>query len=350
MTSFALSAAIAINLFLAAIVLRANDGRRVHLWSASLLGLLATEQLVLLLANEAAFGTRPPLWLIAFSTLFFLNGPALWAVARAAAGRPLYAPRHLVHIAPAVLHLAVTLMAPLMLGDAYSAEIVGGLVYTSQLLTPWSGLAAMVTAGVYVGFGYAQLSRATPGSNAHLIRWIRRWLISNAGLLLVSTILFAPPLLGSVIPVGLSLAILSAGFLGQSVQLAWSATTKHGVVSAERSTIDPAIDDLARLDARLNRTMLHLDPDLTAPRLADAMGWSIETLRAAVSSRADGIPGYINARRVAAAQNYLNRKMPPTTILEIAYQSGFASKSAFNAAFRRETGMTPTQYLQHQPK
>ncbi|MFC2137594.1 helix-turn-helix domain-containing protein [Bacteroidota bacterium] len=37
-------------------------------------------------------------------------------------------------------------------------------------------------------------------------------------------------------------------------------------------------------------------------------------------------------------------KKPEYTFLAIAYEVGFNSKSAFNAAFRKITNLTPTQF------
>jgi adenylate cyclase len=40
-----------------------------------------------------------------------------------------------------------------------------------------------------------------------------------------------------------------------------------------------------------------------------------------------------------------NRKL---TIEGMAYESGFNSKTVFNTSFKKETGLTPTQYLRQQ--
>ncbi len=54
---------------------------------------------------------------------------------------------------------------------------------------------------------------------------------------------------------------------------------------------------------------------------------------------------YINEYRIEEAKQLLvNSKESKKTILEIAYASGFNSKSAFNSAFKKNTGMSPTQY------
>ncbi len=53
----------------------------------------------------------------------------------------------------------------------------------------------------------------------------------------------------------------------------------------------------------------------------------------------------VSRRRIAWAKTLLAEKREQT-VLEIALAVGFNAKSTFNTAFRRETGMTPTQYRQ----
>jgi AraC-like DNA-binding protein len=54
---------------------------------------------------------------------------------------------------------------------------------------------------------------------------------------------------------------------------------------------------------------------------------------------------FINSYRIKECQLLLSKQNPSKkTILEILYQIGFNSKSAFNTAFKKHTGMTPTQF------
>ncbi|MBI5218850.1 MAG: AraC family transcriptional regulator [Bacteroidia bacterium] len=55
---------------------------------------------------------------------------------------------------------------------------------------------------------------------------------------------------------------------------------------------------------------------------------------------------FINELRVAEAQNLLtDSKHKNMTYEGIAHESGFKSRSAFNEAFKKITGMTPSEYL-----
>ena len=56
----------------------------------------------------------------------------------------------------------------------------------------------------------------------------------------------------------------------------------------------------------------------------------------------------LNRRRIEAAKRRL-RETPDETVLAIAMDVGFNSKSAFHAAFRRVTGMTPSDYRKTPP-
>jgi AraC-like DNA-binding protein len=54
---------------------------------------------------------------------------------------------------------------------------------------------------------------------------------------------------------------------------------------------------------------------------------------------------FINKYRIEESKFLLkNKSNGNKTILEIAYEVGFNSKSAFNAAFKKFTGLTPKEY------
>jgi AraC-like DNA-binding protein len=56
----------------------------------------------------------------------------------------------------------------------------------------------------------------------------------------------------------------------------------------------------------------------------------------------------INGRRIESSKAALIR-FPGKTILEIAMEAGFNSKSTFNTAFRQHVGMTPTEFRRRPP-
>ena len=54
---------------------------------------------------------------------------------------------------------------------------------------------------------------------------------------------------------------------------------------------------------------------------------------------------FINAYRIKEVQNILKESTDDKlTVLEAMYQAGFNSKSSFNTAFKKETGLTPTEF------
>ena len=55
---------------------------------------------------------------------------------------------------------------------------------------------------------------------------------------------------------------------------------------------------------------------------------------------------YINQLRIQAAVAMLQDMDNTSTILDIAYASGFTSKSTFNTAFKRLQDQTPSQFRQ----
>ena len=57
---------------------------------------------------------------------------------------------------------------------------------------------------------------------------------------------------------------------------------------------------------------------------------------------------FVNGYRVDEVKSRLkDPKNSQYTILSIAYDSGFNSKSSFNIIFKKFTGLTPSQFVKH---
>lgn len=89
---------------------------------------------------------------------------------------------------------------------------------------------------------------------------------------------------------------------------------------------------------------LYLDSGLTLARLADETGFSRHQVSEALNQHAGkNFYEFINGYRVTAVCDRLDRG-DDDTVLDIAFDAGFSSKSTFNAIFKQFTGLTPTAY------
>jgi AraC-like DNA-binding protein len=111
----------------------------------------------------------------------------------------------------------------------------------------------------------------------------------------------------------------------------------------------PAAEDAA-LIARIDEAMeagIWREEGLTIGALAARLAVPEHRLRRAINRGLGhrNFSSFINRARIEAAQAALS---DPTqmgrTVLEIAYETGFASLGPFNRAFRAETGQSPTEF------
>lgn len=86
---------------------------------------------------------------------------------------------------------------------------------------------------------------------------------------------------------------------------------------------------------------------LTIADLGQQIGVPEHRLRVVINKRLGfrNFPTFINSYRIAAAKEVLaDPANARRTILEVAYDSGFASLGPFNKAFRDQTGESPSEY------
>jgi AraC-like DNA-binding protein len=107
-----------------------------------------------------------------------------------------------------------------------------------------------------------------------------------------------------------------------------------------------------QLQLRLNNLMLtekfFLNNELSLPDLAEELALSTHDL-SYLLNEVIGISffQYINTCRVEEAKRLMiSDEYKHLNILGIAYSAGFNSKTTFNTAFKKQTGLSPSQYLQ----
>lgn len=91
----------------------------------------------------------------------------------------------------------------------------------------------------------------------------------------------------------------------------------------------------------------YLEPELSITALAERIGAPEHQLRLLINKAMGhrNFRSFLNQYRLADAKVVLaNREAAATPILTIAMDSGFASLSSFNRAFKTDTGLTPTAY------
>ncbi len=103
---------------------------------------------------------------------------------------------------------------------------------------------------------------------------------------------------------------------------------------------------LPKLTALMEKEKIYLEADLTLRKLSDRMNVHYNHLSRIVNERLQkSFNDYVNGYRIREAQLKLEDPAESKkAVLQIAYETGFYSKSVFNTAFKKFTGQTPSQY------
>jgi AraC-like DNA-binding protein len=89
----------------------------------------------------------------------------------------------------------------------------------------------------------------------------------------------------------------------------------------------------------------HLNPELNLELFSREIGIHQRVISKVINSVFNqNFFGFINSYRITEAKKALENPANKQTILEILYNAGYNNKSVFNTSFKKETGLTPTQY------
>ncbi|MCB1169813.1 MAG: helix-turn-helix transcriptional regulator [Leptospiraceae bacterium] len=159
---------------------------------------------------------------------------------------------------------------------------------------------------------------------------------------------------------GLFSAVGSLIVLGRSYVLLYNRETtgqSHEMYPpADRYRKSLLAEDLVQTKGKeiedyLNEDSPYLEPDFQLSDLARRLELSnVQTSQIINRFFEMSFLQLVQKKRVEQSLNLLKTRDASFTILDIAMESGFNSKSAFNAAFRKITGLSPTEYRNENQK
>jgi len=256
--------------------------------------------------------------------------------------------------ADVLLVVVPVLAAALMLAAGYGDTALPGILLTlAQLCAVYAGFRELKSYGSVI-----EQSSAEPITSA--IGWVRSalWLYLAIVVLLALRFLVstaAPETLISVLDLSVALgiaAILAATTIKVVLAPDWipQVTEPEQKLAKEldkhRTPTEEQVRLAGELDDYLVAEQTYLDPGLNVGTLAQQIGWPPRQLSEVINS-VDQLTfsQKINRLRVQEAQRLLTSQgSKGYSLLDIALQSGFNSKSAFNLMFKRFAGETPSQY------
>lgn len=105
-------------------------------------------------------------------------------------------------------------------------------------------------------------------------------------------------------------------------------------------------DMVQKLKQYMEKERPYLDSQLSLESLASTLNLTRHDLSQVINDQFQtNFFGFVNSYRVAAFKgNLKNKKYEHYTLLGIALETGFNSKSSFNSIFKKAEGMTPSEY------
>ena len=136
---------------------------------------------------------------------------------------------------------------------------------------------------------------------------------------------------------GLNYNTLDLNIVGSSHLRLKSKYSKSGLKELEVKEI------FLNLQQDILNRKLYLDPELTLRDLAQSQNLTTNTISQVINSETGkNFYDFINTYRIDEVKT--NLASSKETILQIAFACGFNSKSTFNSCFKREVGVTPSQF------
>jgi AraC-like DNA-binding protein len=178
------------------------------------------------------------------------------------------------------------------------------------------------------------------------IRWIGYLGIAYGSVILINIYpIFDSPILNNIVAVWEALLVIFVGYKGFFQP---SINISELKKSDSESIVNQKLLDkrLVKIKQFMNEEKPYLDPEISLPSFSEKIGLSpyqfSNTLNKCLGKN---FFTFINEYRINEVKDRLRNKKSQDSILKIAFDSGFNSKSTFNDFFKKMVGKTPSQYL-----
>ena len=318
------------------------------------------------LAVKAVFLSAPSTsWfpVYRFVGLFpFLYGALFYLYVRALTTGRGFAARDLLHLAGFVVALALEL--PLLAAGAerQAADLALWMRHALPPSLPHHNLLLFCYSLSYVAAALLRLHRyrralrqRRSDADRLSLRWVEMLALAQVAIwciALLHVLMWLPGVDYYLIYGAVAAWVCAVGWFSLSQPPMAEALAPEADASGDAGDVVASGNDDPRfpeVEARLRELMaaqaLYREPALTIGQLARRSGYPEYLVSAVINRRFDAsFCDWINGQRVEAARARLADPGEARTILDIAYDCGFTSKSTFNAAFKRIVGQTPSAY------
>ena len=372
--------------FLAFALISVSTGNPVALRLLALLTLTFAVDLAVNFITVSGYLVHFPRLIFIEWVAVFLYGPLLYFYVLALTSREQwhFTALRWVHFLPFVASI-VLLVPYFRLGDEDIINMIYASADIEDRLGHWALVGQAVTVlprlliALYLALGIRRLvqhGRTIRDQFSFLehisLNWLRNILIATGViwvLYAVALVFGGKGLVENVLNVVIVIVVYTLGYMGlrqpniftQREQAAPAnaveqdldnnLATETGRPKYHRSALD--VDSSKLLLKELQELMAtdrpYLDSKLTLAQLADQLNISPNYLSQVINQQTEGnFFDYINSHRVEEAKGILaDPDQARSSVLTIAMDSGFNSKSAFYNAFKHHANMTPSQYRQN---
>ena len=265
--------------------------------------------------------------------------------------------KHLIHLTPFFAFLIFFLMIWILKGNHYIWE---NLYRTGTFLNNTAFAVDFTVKLQYLFYNFLtirllfhvekqrNLQEQIVSSSGTEIHWLRFIVYGYALGSLGGIVVMVTDLMKSPVASVVNLVSISYFFLFFFAIFYHTITNKRFSDEVKPKLVQLPNTDMQLLMKRIEELVagekMFLEPELTLQQIATALNEKERNISQAINTiQQRNLNDYINSLRIEYACRLLleNKEKP---IFEVMYESGFSTKGAFNLAFKKTIGKTPTQY------